>query len=216
MHYNEHKNYFNTAYKTGSDIWTHFPIQVKGIKFIEKLSSGSFILEIGSGRGLFAKQLAEAGFRVVGIDFESEIVAKTNEEVKNWGLSGKLKFMVGEALHLPFPDAGFDGVCAIGLMENIHAEDWPQYANEVNRVLKPGGFYLNISFSRKTQKFLNLSPINLPNGELQIADVHYHFFEKDEMKNIFEKKLTLISQEVKFLKHPTEIALLESLFQKVK
>jgi len=216
MDYSLHRNYFNTAYKTGTDIWTHLPIDIRGAKLMGKLSAGATVLDIGSGRGIFAKKLAETGFKVIGIDSESEIVANTNKEVENWGLSGRVKFMVADALELPFVDESFDGVCALGLMENIHPEDWPKYADEVKRVLKPGGFYLNMSFSRKTRNFMKFSPIDSPDGEFQKHGVHYHFFEEEEMKNIFNKKFTLISQDVLFVKDPIEIALLESLFQKPK
>ena len=216
MDYHEHKDYFNKAYATGSDIWTPLSIPLRGAKFIKKLPTGSTILDIGSGRGLFAKNLTEAGFKVIGIDFENEIVGKANAEVKNWGLSGKVKFMTANALELPFVDASFDGACAFGLLENIHKEDWPKYADEIKRVLKPGGFYLNMSFSRKTRNFLNFSPINSQTGEFEERGIHYHFFEEKEMANIFDKKLTLISQNVEYLKEPVELALLESLFQKPK
>ena len=79
-----------------------------------------------------------------------------------------------------------------------------------------GGFYLNMSFSRKTINFINFSPIASPDGELEKHGIHYHFFEDKEMAQIFDKKLTLISQEIEFIKKPVELGLLESLFQKPK
>jgi len=216
MDYHRHKDHFNKAYATGTDIWTPLVIPLRGMKLLKNLPKGATILDVGSGRGLFAKTLAEAGFKVIGIDFENAIVDKANREIKNWKLEGKVKFLVADALKLPFVDGSFDGACAFGLMENLHAEDWPKYADEIKRVLKPGGFYLNTSFSRKTLNFLNFSPINSPDGELEKHGIHYHFFEEIEMANIFDKKLTLISQNIEFIKKPVELALLESLFQKPK
>lgn len=216
MDYHHHKDTFKKAYATGSDIWTPLAIPLRGAKLIKRLPAGSSILDIGSGRGLFAKNLADRGFKVIGIDFEEDIVLKANQEIKHWGLEGKLKFVVADALKLPFVDNSFDGVCAFGLMESIHQADWPTYAEEIRRVLKPGGFYLNMSFSRKTKNFLNFSPATSPDGELEKHGIHYHFFEEKEMINIFEKKLTLISQNIEIIKKPVELALLESLFQKPK
>lgn len=214
MSYQKHKNYFETAYKTGTDIWTHIPIKARGEMLIEQLSPGAFILDIGSGRGLFAKRLVELGFRVIGIDFVSEIVQKANADIKNWGLEGKLKFVEGNALDIPFTDNSFDGICDFGLMENLFKEDWEQYANEINRVLKPGGFFLNISFSRETQHFFEFYPKNSKTGEFQKYGIHYHFFDKNEMKEIFNHNLTPIKQNIEFTDRPNEIALLETLFQK--
>jgi len=214
MDYNKHKEYFETAYRTGSDIWTHLPIKDRGRMLMEQLPLGSLILDVGSGRGLFAKQLVEAGYRVIGIDFEGNIVKKTNEDVKHWGLEGKLKFVEGDALDIPFTDNSFDGVCDFGLMENLYREDWEQYANEVSRVLKPGGFYLNISLSRETQNFFEFYPKSSETGEFKKYDVHYHFFKKDEMKKIFDHDLNTIEQNIEVVDNPNQVALLETLFQK--
>lgn len=214
MDYREHKKYFETAYKTGSDIWTHLPMKARGQLLTGELSPGALILDVGSGRGLFAKQLAETGFRVIGIDFEGNIVKKTNDEIKNWGLEGKLKFVEGSALDIPFTDNSFDGICDFGLMENLFKEDWEQYANEINRVLKPGGFYLNTSFSRETQHFFEFHPKGSDSGDFQKYGVHYHFFSKDEMKDIFNHQLNTMKQDIEFTDKPNEIALLETLFQK--
>ncbi|MFA5773476.1 MAG: class I SAM-dependent methyltransferase [Candidatus Paceibacterota bacterium] len=216
MDYDKHKEYFETAYRTGSDIWTHLPMKDRGKMLMEQLPLGALILDVGSGRGLFAKQLVDAGYRVIGLDFESNIVKKTNEDVKNWGLEGKLKFVEGSALDIPFTDDSFDGVCDFGLMENLYKEDWEQYASEISRVLKPGGFYLNTSLSRETQHFFEFFPKGSKSGEFQKYGVHYHFFNKDEMKNIFNHQLNPIEQNIEFVGEPDKVALLETLFQKKK
>ncbi len=216
MDYKNHKEYFEIAYRTGSDLWTHLPLKDRGRMLMTELPSGSLILDVGCGRGLFAKQLAEAGYSVIGIDFEGDIIKKINEDVKNWGLSGKLKFVEGNALDIPFTDSSFDGVCDFGLMENLYKEDWETYANEINRVLKPGGFYLNISLSRETEHFFEFYPKGSENGEFEKYGVHYHFFKKDEMKEIFNHELTPIKQDIESVGKPNEVALLETLFQKKK
>lgn len=215
MDYQKHKDYYKTAYQSGIDIWTHLPVKTGALKkLVEKLPQGGMILDIGSGRGLTGKNLAEMGFKVIGIDFEKEIVNKVNAEVKNWGLEGKLKFVEADVFDIPFTDTSFDGICDFGLFENVYKEDWAAYVSEINRVLKPGGFYLNVSLSRKTKSFLNFSPINSGDGEYENSDAHYHFFEKEEIKNIFKNEMNLISDNVDFVEKPREVALLETLFQK--
>ena len=215
MQYRDHKKYFETAYKSGADIWTHLPMNAKGEKLTEQLKAGSFILDVGSGRGLFAKQLTEAGYKVIGIDFEKNIVEKTNAEIKNWGLEGKLKFVEADVLDIPFADESFDGICDFGLLENLYPEDWAKYAEELHRVLKPGGFYLNVSLSRETQRFFDFSPKNSESGEFQKYGIHYHFFEKHEINEVFTGKLKTISQEnIHISQKPIDTILLETLFQK--
>lgn len=214
MDYKKHKEYFETAYRTGSDIWTHLPMKDRGSIFMKELPREAMILDVGSGRGLFAKKLAEAGYKVIGVDFESNIVEKTNKEVKNWGLEGRLRFVEGSALDIPFTDESFDGVCDFGLMENLYKEDWPEYAREISRVLKPGGFYLNTSLSKETQNFFEFNPKGSETGEFKKYGMNYYFFDKDEMNNIFNHDLVTIKQDIEFIDKPNEFALLETLFRK--
>ena len=215
MDYHEHKRYFEMAYRNGVDVWTSLPTKSRGATLIENLPIGSFILDVGSGRGIVAKELTEAGYKVIGIDFEKNIIEKTNNEIKNWGLEGKLKFVEADVLDIPFADASFDGICDLGLLENLYAEDWPKYAEEISRVLKPGGFYFNSCASRETLHFYDFSPKNSENGDFQKYGVHYHFFKKEELAEIFTGKLKVISQEIKHISsRPTDTILLESLFQK--
>lgn len=214
MKYQKHKEFFETAYRTGSDIWTHLLMKNRGEILMEKLPKDSLILDAGSGRGLFAKKLVEAGYRVVGLDFEPNIVKKTNENVVHWGLEGKLKFVEGSALDIPFTDSSFDGVCDFGLLENLYPEDWELYASEISRVLKPGGYYLNTSLSSETQHFFEFFPKASNGGSFKKYDVQYHFFKKDEMKKIFDHQLTSIEQNIKLIEKPNHLALLETLFQK--
>ena len=214
MSYLEHKKHFSAAYKTGADIWTHPYSNRESLKLTEKLSPGAYILDIGSGRGFLAKHLAEMGFKVIGIDFEGEVVKKANENVKDWGLEGKVKFMEADALSVPFPNASFDAICDFGLFETLFKEDWEIYENEISRVLKPEGFYLNVSLSRETKHFFEFFPQKGGGGEVEKYGIHYYFFEKKEMQDIFANKFSVISQEVEVAPKNKEIALLITLFQK--
>lgn len=214
MKYHEHKKYFETAYKSGSDTWTHLPMEARGLKLKEELPKSGLILDIGSGRGLFAKSLVESGFKVIGIDFDSGIVNSANNQIKDWGLEGKLKFMEADALDIPLTDASFDGACDFGLLENLYPEDWGQYANEVTRILKPGGFYLSVVSSRETPKFFDFYPRGSSDGNTEKYGVNYHFFEKKEMQDIFAGKLNIISQQVISAQDKEEKYYLETLFQK--
>lgn len=216
MSYLEHKKHFNISYKTGTDVWSHQPAVLEVAKLTEKLSPGAYILDVGSGRGFFAKHLAELGFKVIGIDFDDEVVNKANENVKDWKLEGNLSFKEADVLNIPFQDASFDAICDFGLFETLYKEDWQTYANEISRVLKPGGFYLNVSLSRETQHFFEFSPKKGTDVDFEKYGIHYHFFEKDEVTNIFGGKLATISQETISAKKDEGIILLETLLQKAK
>lgn len=214
MSYLEHKEHFNIAYKTGADTWTHPSTTTEGRIFIEKLSPGANILDVGSGRGFFAKHLAGLGFKVIGIDFAKDAVEKANANITDWGLEGKLKFVEADVLNIPFVDVSFDAVCDFGLFETLYKEEWPIYVKEINRVLKPGGLYLNVSLSRETQHFFEFSPKAGIDADFEKYGIHYHFFGEDEMKTIFLEKFEVISQKTELAKTDGKIVLLETLFRK--
>lgn len=214
MKYKGNQDYFETAYRTGSDSWTHLSKKTQLEKLVSRIKEGSIILDVGSGRGLYAKYLAQLGHSVLGLDSEKNIVNKINLEIKNWELAGKLKFVEGSVLDIPFTDNSFDGIYDISLLEYLYKEDWEEYAKEITRVLKKGGFYLNISISKDTTKFLDMNPKDSVDGDVHKYGIHYHFFTQDEIKNIFKDKLILEEQTIEDISSEEDTLYIVSLFKK--
>lgn len=189
------KQYFQYAYQTGSDIWTHIPYRYKAEQMIPSLERDSLILDIGAGRGLWAAKLVGLGYRILGIDYIESIVEKVNKRIEQEGYTDRARFMVGDVLDIPFVDAGFDMATDIGTLQHIKHHEWAKYADEVSRVLKDNGYYLNISLSKKTSQFLGWSPRSSVDGDFSKFGVHYHFFTEDEINDIFSEKFVIINQE---------------------
>ena len=101
------------------------------------------ILDVGCGGGFFAHELVErdAAFEIVGVDRAAEAVAIARAH----DTTGRTRFVVGDARSLPFPDASFDVVCALDVLE--HVEPGPVVA-EAARVLRPGGSFYFHTFNR--------------------------------------------------------------------
>jgi demethylmenaquinone methyltransferase/2-methoxy-6-polyprenyl-1,4-benzoquinol methylase len=88
------------------------------------------VLDVACGTGDMVLELKKRGCTVTGIDLSEEMIsiAKTKASAT---------YIVGDAEHLPFPDATFDAVtCAFGVRNFVHLE---QGLGEMLRVLKPGG-----------------------------------------------------------------------------
>lgn len=102
------------------------------------LESHARILDVGTGEGQIARQLARAGADVVGVDpTENQIVEAARR-------GGGPRYARAGAHRLPFADASFDAVLACLVFEHIRAVD--EALAEVARVLQPGGrfaFFLN-------------------------------------------------------------------------
>jgi ubiquinone/menaquinone biosynthesis C-methylase UbiE len=96
---------------------------------------GARVLEVSCGHGGGASYLTRthAPAEYVGLDLNPEGIRFCEEEHRVPGL----RFVVGDAQRLPFPDASFDVVLNV---EASHCyPDFPGFLAEVARVLKPGG-----------------------------------------------------------------------------
>ncbi|MDP1580786.1 MAG: class I SAM-dependent methyltransferase [Candidatus Didemnitutus sp.] len=101
------------------------------------------VVEVGSGRGGGASFLARThqpqGY--TGVDFSAAAVALCN--LRHAAVRA-LSFRVGDAEHLPLPDASCDIVVNV---ESSHCYgDLGQFFREAARVLRPGGWFLYTDF----------------------------------------------------------------------
>lgn len=102
------------------------------------LKPGTKILEGGCGKGRYVYSLHARGYDVYGVDFAEKTVQKVN------ALIPELKIRLGDVRQLESPDAFFDGYWSLGVIEHF-PEGYDSIAEEMLRVLKPGG-YLFLTF----------------------------------------------------------------------
>jgi len=90
-------------------------------------------LDIGMGPGRLVERLAARGWTVSGVDSSAAMVELARRRVPD--ASGRL--VEGRIEALPFPDAAFEAVVALGVLE--YATDPWRAVLELRRVLAPGG-----------------------------------------------------------------------------
>jgi demethylmenaquinone methyltransferase/2-methoxy-6-polyprenyl-1,4-benzoquinol methylase len=113
---------------------------------------GETILDVAGGTGDIARRIrarVAAARRRVGGDPARIIVSDINEEMLEAGRrrgEAGLEWQVGDAEHLPFPDACADAhIISFGIR---NVTDVQQALNDAHRVLKPGGRFVCLEFSR--------------------------------------------------------------------
>ena len=76
------------------------------------------VLDVGCGSGVHVKLFSPRCRSIVGIDYSSQMIAAAEDHcrdlpTRNWD------FRVGDANALPFPDASFDCILSMGLLDYV-------------------------------------------------------------------------------------------------
>lgn len=109
-------------------------------------AKGRTVLEIGVGLGADHQRFAEAGAILSGIDLTPRAIDYTRQRLALFGLQSSLQ--VGDAENLPFPDETFDIVYGWGVIH--HSPNTKLAAEEILRVLKPGGRFKVMIYQRRS------------------------------------------------------------------
>lgn len=107
------------------------------------------VLDVCSGMGGPARYLAwKRGCRVTGLDLTASRVQGATELTAAAGLSQQVRFVQGNALQMPLPDAAF--TLAIAQEAFAHIPNKPQLMRECARVLRPQGRLVFSDILRRT------------------------------------------------------------------
>ena len=88
------------------------------------------VLDVGGGHGQLAVPLCRAGWRVAVLGSDETCRHRIQSIVD----SGACRFVVGNAIALPFPDNAFDVALCFRLL--THCERWPELVRELCRVAR--------------------------------------------------------------------------------
>jgi demethylmenaquinone methyltransferase/2-methoxy-6-polyprenyl-1,4-benzoquinol methylase len=109
-----------------------------------ELKPGARVLDLAAGTGVSTVELQRSGAVAVACDFSLGMLRAGRANKRR----GHVKFVAGDALHLPFPDGCFDAVTISFGLRNI--VDVPGALREMARVVRPGGRLVICEFSRPT------------------------------------------------------------------
>lgn len=107
--------------------------RVRGILASLGPLDGRRILDLGCGKGRFARVLSDRGARVVGLDVSPGMLAAAR--------TSGIDCVFGSARRLPFASSSFDGAFAVEVFEHMEPRAIDDALAELRRVLRPGGTF---------------------------------------------------------------------------
>lgn len=108
---------------------------------LARLRPGLRVLDLGCGRGEAAVHLLRAGCHVVAADYSADAVRLTRSTVRALepDAGDRIDYLRADGQRLPFPDAAFDRVLMLDVVEHMTPPELNAALREVRRVLRPGG-----------------------------------------------------------------------------
>jgi len=105
--------------------------------FSNYITRGDVVLDLGCGDGRLFQIFRDKNIDYTGIDISEKLIKIAKRKNPN------TKFIVGDALKLPFPDNSFTKVFNIAVLHHIPSKKLRlQLLSEAKRVLKPDGLLI--------------------------------------------------------------------------
>ena len=100
----------------------------------------SLILDVGTGTGRFAIELAKKGAIVIGLDPSKSMIQMAKSKVIQAKVYENINLVVAVAHKLPFKKNSFD--CSVSINVLNHIRDYSKVLEEIASVLKQKGYFL--------------------------------------------------------------------------
>jgi ubiquinone/menaquinone biosynthesis C-methylase UbiE len=165
-------------------------------------------LEPGVGTGLNVLPLVKRGYSVTGVDISQEMLNQFSQKLPK--IPQNLKLIQADASQLPFSDASFDVVLTVHMVHTV--SNWKTFLDEIVRVLKAQGFYLNaqwitpparMEFERYFRAILSnyegVQKSKPVDGAIEEINVENYFHNKGYQSNYLIAKEWAVSNTVEEL-----------------
>lgn len=144
-HYEGHDRLYQKFKAQGQPGWSteyeNFKTHIEKILAHGNAPDSGRLLELGCGAGNMTLWFANKGYKVSGVDISPTAIEWAEENAREMKLEGN--FSVGNVTDLAaYPDNYFDFVFDGHCLDCIIREDRGRVLSSVQRVLKPGGYFL--------------------------------------------------------------------------
>lgn len=167
----------------------------------DRIVTSSKILDVGCGNGRLLESLKIKNVQYTGIDTSSKLISLAKTNFADYKLA---RFLVGDALSLPFENDTFDYVVSIAVLHHIPSHKLRrQVVSEMDRVLKKGGEmtisvwnlwqqkYLRYIFAEIFKKMAHLSKLDfkdcyIPWKRGNVINRYCHAFTEKELTGLIQ------------------------------
>jgi ubiquinone/menaquinone biosynthesis C-methylase UbiE len=108
-------------------------------------------------------------------------------------------YAIADASLLPFRDGCFDVVLSFHVLEHLYRREREQAAEEMLRVLRPGGELRFKAFSRADMRFGRGEEVE-PGTFARGAGVLTHYFSAEEVRELFDRAVETYFEEIRIEK----------------
>lgn len=136
------------------------------------------VLDIGTGRGFTAVELARRGARVATVDMSEESLKSAWLHAIATGMADRIEFHLADGGDLPFEEGSFEVVTMINVLHHLGNPD--EVLPEISRVLMPGGRLIVADFTDKGFDILE---------KIHGEDGHSHDMDTGETMDGFAARL---------------------------
>ena len=136
------EKWWNERYKQEGFIWHKNPSKCieTGLDYLKE-HNVSTILDLPCGYGRDSNFLSKQGFEVTGIDRSKEAIKIAQNWANQDGI--QIKFEVGDATNLPYPDNSFDAIVSNRFLHLVYDDNQQKKViSEIKRVLKDDGLVI--------------------------------------------------------------------------
>ncbi|MDX1540019.1 MAG: cyclopropane-fatty-acyl-phospholipid synthase family protein [Geminicoccaceae bacterium] len=109
------------------------------------LAPGQRVLDIGSGWGGLAIDLARQGCSVLGVSLAEEQIAVSRRRALEAGLADRVEFAARDYREL---DETFDRIVSVGMFEHVGVNHYPTFFRQIRKLLHDDGVALVHSIGR--------------------------------------------------------------------
>jgi len=138
------RDFYRRVYENGEGPWSDLTeLDRRTANWIESLdwSEGSWVLDLGTGRGRIVELFRSLGFEAYGLDYLRDPLLDARKDHS----SGETRFLQADAFDPPFPSGSFSCLVDYGLLHHVRKSGWNAYRDRTLALLQPGGcFFVNV------------------------------------------------------------------------